>query len=67
MNCKDVTAIRVAIGGSAELQALIRETPASLTLRTPSASVHIQVVGIQMQGNSALDSVHVTNHHSGSS
>ena len=64
MNCQDVTAIQVEIGGSAVLQALIRETPASLTLRTPSASVQIQVVSAQVQGNRALEPMHLSNHPS---
>ena len=57
MNSQKVTAIRVAIGGSADLQALIRETPASLMLQTPSASVQILVLHAQFDDSSWLPDV----------
>ena len=65
MNTQKVTAIRVAIGGAADLQALIRETPASLTLQTPSASVQIRVLHAQFDDSCSLPAVcHGTYGHS---
>lgn len=50
----DITAIRVYIGNSADIQALILETPASLTLNTPTTSVKIQVLRTEIDDSRVL-------------
>lgn len=40
---KNLTLIRVAISNAAIAEAWLRETPASLTLRTPNAAVQVQI------------------------
>ena len=54
MQTSDVTAVRVAIDNSADIQALIFETPASLTVRTPNASIQIQVMHAQFDDSRSL-------------
>ena len=43
MNPKTVTLLSVDISSSAHIKALLLETPASLTLQTPSAAVQIRM------------------------
>ena len=54
MRSQNVTAIRVTIGKSAEIQGLILETPASIALSTPSAAVQIQVMCTEIDDRRVL-------------
>ena len=58
MRSQDITAIRVAIAKEADIQAVILETPASITLDTPSASVQIQVVHTGIDNSRVLPRGH---------
>lgn len=56
MSSQEMTAFRVTIGRTADIKGLIRETPASLILHTPSVSVQIQVMRTEIDDNRLLRS-----------